>query len=157
MKSFIKALLAIGLALLVMGCSSSNSLPADSGNAQAASNDEVLSKETKETELEESEKKEEQNEDIVEDDSKVENTEQIDETENDRTVDKSSEQSEERNVNTEDQRKYEWILNTNTKKVHTPNCNSVKEMKEKNKKESNLSPDELREQGYTACEHCKPF
>jgi len=52
---------------------------------------------------------------------------------------------------------YHWILNTNTKKVHKPSCSSVTEMKEKNKKESNLSPEELKNQGYEACKRCNPF
>lgn len=55
------------------------------------------------------------------------------------------------------QPEYYWILNTNTKKVHNPTCNSVKQMKEKNKKESNLSPEELKKKGYSACNNCKPF
>lgn len=57
----------------------------------------------------------------------------------------------------ESESKYHWILNTNSKKVHTENCSSVKEMKDKNKEESNLSPEELKKQGYTACGRCKPF
>lgn len=52
---------------------------------------------------------------------------------------------------------YHWILNTNTMKVHTEKCSSVSDIKEKNKAESDLSPDELKAKGYTPCGKCKPF
>jgi hypothetical protein len=60
-------------------------------------------------------------------------------------------------IKEEPKEEYHWILNTNTKKVHIPTCNSVKQMKEKNKKESDLSPEELKSKGYTACKNCNPF
>lgn len=52
---------------------------------------------------------------------------------------------------------YSWVLNTNTKKVHFKECSSVSQMKEKNKKISNQSPEELQRQGYSACGRCHPF
>jgi len=57
----------------------------------------------------------------------------------------------------EEKEEYCWVLNTNTKKVHDPSCSSVNEMKEKNKKLSNLSPEELKAKGYEPCKRCKPF
>ena len=49
-----------------------------------------------------------------------------------------------------------YVLNTNTKKFHYPYCSSVKDMKDKNKRETTLSRDEIIEQGYQPCGVCKP-
>lgn len=49
-----------------------------------------------------------------------------------------------------------YILNTNSKKIHYPDCSSVGRMSEKNKKETNLYRDELISQGYDPCGICKP-
>ena len=47
-----------------------------------------------------------------------------------------------------------FILNTNTKKYHLPTCNSVKNMKEKNKKEVKDTRENLEKQGYEPCKNC---
>lgn len=49
-----------------------------------------------------------------------------------------------------------YVLNENTKKFHRASCSSVKQMKEENRKETNLSRGDLVEQGYSACGNCKP-
>ena len=49
-----------------------------------------------------------------------------------------------------------YILNTSTKKIHYPDCKSVKQMKEKNKKTTAESRESLISQGYTPCGNCKP-
>ena len=49
-----------------------------------------------------------------------------------------------------------YILNTNTKRFHYPYCSSVKDMKDKNKKETTMSREEIISQGYTPCKRCKP-
>lgn len=49
-----------------------------------------------------------------------------------------------------------YILNTNTKKFHRPNCASVKDMKDKNKQESDASRQEIIDSGYTPCGRCHP-
>lgn len=49
-----------------------------------------------------------------------------------------------------------YVLNTNTKKFHLPNCSSVKDMKDKNKKEVSCSRDEVIDMGYVPCNRCKP-
>ena len=49
-----------------------------------------------------------------------------------------------------------YILNTNSKKIHYPNCGSVKRMSEKNKQNSKLNRDKLISQGYDPCGNCKP-
>ena len=49
-----------------------------------------------------------------------------------------------------------YILNINTKKFHLPACESVNDMKEKNKKEVVYSREELIEDGYQPCQRCNP-
>lgn len=49
-----------------------------------------------------------------------------------------------------------YILNTNTKKFHYPSCSSVKQMKDKNKKEVTCSRDEIIGMGYDPCKRCDP-
>ena len=49
-----------------------------------------------------------------------------------------------------------YILNTNSKKIHYKDCSGVKGMSAENKKESDLSRDELIGQGYEPCGICKP-
>ena len=49
-----------------------------------------------------------------------------------------------------------YILNTNTKKFHYPDCSSVKRMKESNKQEYTGSREEIISQGYEPCNNCDP-
>ena len=49
-----------------------------------------------------------------------------------------------------------YILNTNTKKFHYPSCSSVKQMKDKNKKEVTCTRDEVIDMGYDPCKRCNP-
>lgn len=49
-----------------------------------------------------------------------------------------------------------YILNTNTKKFHYPNCSSVKDIKDKNKKEFFGTRDEIISKGYSPCGRCHP-
>ena len=56
----------------------------------------------------------------------------------------------------EEKQEITYVLNTNTKRFHYPSCDSVNDMKEKNKQEVTLSRDELIEQGYKPCGRCKP-
>ena len=49
-----------------------------------------------------------------------------------------------------------YIMNTNTKRFHKPYCSSVKDMKDKNKRETTLSREEIIRQGYTPCKRCNP-
>ena len=48
----------------------------------------------------------------------------------------------------------DYIANTNTKKFHYPDCNSVRAMKEKNKAERHCSREELINEGYSPCGNC---
>lgn len=49
-----------------------------------------------------------------------------------------------------------YILNTNTLRFHYPSCDSVNDMKEKNKETSTESREKLIEEGYQPCGRCKP-
>ena len=51
---------------------------------------------------------------------------------------------------------YSYVLNKNTKKFHRPDCQSVEDMKEKNKVYTNDSRDEIIAAGYTPCGRCHP-
>ena len=47
-----------------------------------------------------------------------------------------------------------YILNTNTKKFHLPECGSAKKIAEKNREVSSESAEELEEKGYSPCKNC---
>lgn len=49
-----------------------------------------------------------------------------------------------------------YILNTNTKKFHLPNCSSVDKMKDSNKEEYTGSRDDVINRGYEPCKKCNP-
>ncbi len=49
-----------------------------------------------------------------------------------------------------------YILNANTHKFHYPSCDSVTDIKEKNKVISRKSREEIIEEGYQPCGRCKP-
>ncbi|WP_243111820.1 DNA/RNA non-specific endonuclease [Butyrivibrio sp. CB08] len=49
-----------------------------------------------------------------------------------------------------------YILNKNSKKFHYPDCESVSDMKEKNKVYSDKSRDEIIADGYKPCKRCNP-
>ena len=49
-----------------------------------------------------------------------------------------------------------YVLNTNTKRFHLPECPSVSDIKDKNKKEYKGSRDEIIGMGYKPCGACNP-
>lgn len=49
-----------------------------------------------------------------------------------------------------------YILNTNTKKFHYPDCSAVKRMKDTNKEEFTGTRDEVISRGYDPCQKCFP-
>ena len=49
-----------------------------------------------------------------------------------------------------------YILNNNTKKFHDPECSSVDNIKEKNKREFTGTREKLIEDGYEPCGKCRP-
>lgn len=60
------------------------------------------------------------------------------------------------NKGTTDTERTAYILNTNTKKIHLPDCSSVGDMKQRNKKVTSETKEELIRQGYTGCQRCNP-
>ncbi len=58
--------------------------------------------------------------------------------------------------NNNDEVKEDYILNTNTKKIHYPHCSSVQDINEKNKESYSGSTENLKQEGYASCGRCKP-
>lgn len=59
--------------------------------------------------------------------------------------------------NTNSSKKYNFVINVNSKKIHYADCTFVNRMKEENKKNIQLSNNELNEylnNGYTLCSTC---
>ncbi len=52
--------------------------------------------------------------------------------------------------------KADYVLNTNSKKFHDPDCGSVKDIKEYNRQEYSGSRESLIDDGYEPCRSCKP-
>lgn len=50
-----------------------------------------------------------------------------------------------------------YIVNTNTKRFHRPDCSSVSDMKQSNKREYTGTAQELIDQGYSPCKQCNPL
>lgn len=48
----------------------------------------------------------------------------------------------------------DFVINTNSGKIHTPDCNSVKDMADQNKWEYTGTLRELKEKGYVPCARC---
>lgn len=57
---------------------------------------------------------------------------------------------------TTDTKNTTYILNTNSKIIHIPSCNSVAKMAEHNKKEYTGSYEALIKEGYHPCQNCNP-
>ena len=141
-------LLAIGL---IVGCSGGNNEIAETTSSPVV--EEIKSEVLEESEEALSEVVEEI--EIIEPEEELSSEEFVEEQEESIEAEEESVVAEEESQ--EVKHEYHWILNTSTKKVHTERCSSVSDMKEKNKAESDLSPDELKAKGYTACGKCKPF
>lgn len=95
-----------------------------------------------------------QNEDKTESDPAVEN--------GNKTGDKKDADSKGgKNNDAEDQseqdaNKRSYVLNTNTKRFHYPDCNSVDQMKDHNRQDVEATRDELIGRGFKPCGNCKP-
>lgn len=51
---------------------------------------------------------------------------------------------------------YKWVLNTNSKKIHTPDCEYGQSMSDSNREYSNSTVAELEAEGYSPCKSCNP-
>ncbi len=56
----------------------------------------------------------------------------------------------------DDENKMTYILNTNSKKFHKPDCSAADKISEQNKKQVTCTREELVEDGYDPCGFCKP-
>lgn len=52
--------------------------------------------------------------------------------------------------------KQDYVLNTNTKKFHKPNCGSVKQMSSRNRKKVHDTRKHIINSGYAPCKNCNP-
>lgn len=87
----------------------------------------------------------------------VSNTESVDGESPTRSIeDEAPIDEEEEETSSEESEEITYVLNTNTKKFHYPYCSSVKDIKDKNKKETTQNRDELINQGYDPCKRCNP-
>ncbi len=50
----------------------------------------------------------------------------------------------------------DYVLNTNTKKFHYPNCSSAKDIKPSNRCDYSGTREEIINQGYKSCKRCNP-
>lgn len=50
----------------------------------------------------------------------------------------------------------DWVLNTSSKKFHTPDCSNAQNISEKNRQEITCTREELIYKGYEPCGICKP-
>lgn len=55
---------------------------------------------------------------------------------------------------TTERHELDFIVNTNTGKIHLPNCKSVKKMADHNKMYYTGTLEELKQMGYTPCQNC---
>lgn len=55
-----------------------------------------------------------------------------------------------------DSYEYNYVVNTNTKKFHSPSCSSITEMNESNKLYYMGSREDAIAEGYSPCQRCKP-
>jgi DNA-entry nuclease len=55
-----------------------------------------------------------------------------------------------------DEQKMTYVLNTNTGKFHYPDCRSVTDMNDRNKKEIEATRDDLINRGFSPCSNCNP-
>jgi len=55
---------------------------------------------------------------------------------------------------TDNETRETFVLNTNSKKIHKPDCSSVKSIAEENRQEATTSLQRLLDQGYQTCGNC---
>ena len=58
--------------------------------------------------------------------------------------------------NSQDETARDYVLNTNTKKFHFPNCASAKRIKAKNRADAHDTRSNIIKQGYDPCGKCHP-
>ena len=74
----------------------------------------------------------------------------------DKTSPSEENKSEQVTENTEAPLEYDYVLNTNTRKFHYPDCGSALQTKDKNKAYHKGTREELIGMEYAPCGRCKP-
>lgn len=72
------------------------------------------------------------------------------------TAESTAAESEPQSTAGADSGEYKWVLNTGSKKVHTPECRYAKEINSGNYKTSDESLAALEAEGYSLCKVCSP-
>ncbi len=85
---------------------------------------------------------------LIDDDKTESKQEPIEEPTNESATEKSNQ--------SETSQAMIYILNTNTKKFHYQDCQSIKDIQPQNKEIFNGTKDYLIQEGYSACGRCKP-
>ncbi len=75
---------------------------------------------------------------------------------NDQSNTSKPDESKEPSQSEDNGKETKYILNTNSKKFHYPDCSSAKTISDKNKKEFTGTREELIKQGYEPCGRCDP-
>ena len=82
---------------------------------------------------------------------------ELKEDESQNTTENKSEIPSDKTTAQNNSKKYDFVINMNSKKIHYSDCTFVNRMKEENRKAIQLSNDELNEyinNGYTLCSTC---
>ena len=79
-----------------------------------------------------------------------------DDTNSSKTDSSAASGSSDKKSTAKSEKKQTYILNTNTKKFHKPDCSSIEDIKDENKEEYKGTRTALTKQGYEPCGRCKP-
>lgn len=79
-----------------------------------------------------------------------------DQTQDQKTETGSSKKNKKSKDKTGEEQKQVYILNTNTKKFHAPNCSSVSDIHTENRKKYKGTREKLLKKGYEPCMRCRP-
>ena len=93
---------------------------------------------------------------VQQDDNEDEVTDEYDDEDLDDSLESEEPEELTEDSDEEDGTTITYVLNTNTKKFHDPDCYSVEQMKDKNKLVEETTREALIERGYDPCGNCNP-
>ena len=91
---------------------------------------------------------------VQQDDNEDEVTDEYDDEDLDDSLESKEPEELTEDSDEEDGTTIAYVLNTNTKKFHDPDCYSVEQMKDKNKLVEETTREALIERGYDPCGNC---
>ena len=59
-------------------------------------------------------------------------------------------------IESDDGKEHSYMINTNTKKFHLPDCSSANDIADQNRETTDQTRDELIAEGYEPCGRCNP-